>query len=230
MALTTAKIKLVLGHLPEAKQIHFIYKIIDYCLSPTQELWQNIYSVITVSGDTIWQSVLATNYDFPKSCKHSSDTGLPKWSMIPTIKDLNKAFEYSIQKHDKNVSRALKIELEGRHKALKELIGDFDNTPLDINMVYEGLRIQPVRQFTDSEKNIGLDLPLHSIGIDNYREEKIADWDYKRFFELAQKHGADTIDIFFWDGKLLVPCDGELFEYKIENLLANFYRSKIKKE
>ena len=50
------------------------------------------------------------------------------------------------------------------------------------------------------------------IGIDNYNDGL---WDYEEFYKKSDSFNNERMDIFIMDnGKLVVPCENSLFEYK----------------
>jgi len=92
---------------------------------------------------------------------------------------------------------------------------------------YLGMEFTPLRQFNKQEKEIGLSLPMRTIGISNYDKELMpihtrisAKWNYEAFYAEAKKVGADKIDIFMWQGKQVIPCGNELFEYDHSRISA----------
>ena len=80
---------------------------------------------------------------------------------------------------------------------------------------YKSLKFTPLRQFKPYEDFRFISKRLQSIGIHNNPSIKggvIRDWDYDEFYKAAGDSN-EEVDIFLFDGKQVVPCEGELFGY-----------------
>ena len=86
--------------------------------------------------------------------------------------------------------------------------------------IYNGMRLTPLRELTQSEVNQGLKLPFTSIGVSNYQNvphlnrQTDIPYNYINFYVKAKLAGAENIDVFLYKGMEVVPCTNELFKIK----------------
>lgn len=74
--------------------------------------------------------------------------------------------------------------------------------------MYNGLRFKPIRLFADHETFFYVTRRCRSIGINRKNR-----WNWEQFYEKANQAKCGKIDVFLLNGRQVVPCGCELFEY-----------------
>jgi len=80
---------------------------------------------------------------------------------------------------------------------------------------YKGLTFTPLRKFAPYEDFRFLSKRFQSVGIHNNPSIKggvVRDWDHDEFYKAAGDSNKE-VDVFLFENKQVVPCDGELFGY-----------------
>jgi len=76
------------------------------------------------------------------------------------------------------------------------------------NFEYNGLKVKPLRHFSPRETFFYVTKRCNSIRMGANRG-----WDWDQFYQKANQAKCGNIDVFLVNGRQVVPCKHELFEY-----------------
>ncbi|QDX94721.1 hypothetical protein EEL30_22020 [Brevibacillus laterosporus] len=77
------------------------------------------------------------------------------------------------------------------------------------NFTFEGLQFKPLNTLKGKQGEFfAISKRISDKGLTP------EDWNYDEFYQVAKENGAGEIDLFEMNGKVVIPAENYLFEYK----------------